>query len=71
MFYGKHACHALSSEKNNTLLIKRVKRGNDVGKAQGIGGDNGRKGGGKSSSAKTTKSIQHNSAELSTKIEKN
>jgi hypothetical protein len=42
--FDKHEYHALTSEQNNTLRIKRLKRGH-VGNGQGGGGDNNGKGG--------------------------
>jgi hypothetical protein len=64
-FYEKHEYHALSSEQNNNIRLKRVKRGH-VGKAQCGGGRDG-KGGGKGSHTVTIKSMHRTISELGAK----
>jgi hypothetical protein len=60
-FFEKHEYHALTSEQNNTLCIKRPNRGH-AGNGQGCGGNNNGKGGGKVPQAVNLKSMSRSIA---------
>jgi hypothetical protein len=51
-FFEKHEYHALTPEQNNTLWIKRLKRGH-IGNDQGYGGNGNGNGNGKGPTLKS------------------
>jgi hypothetical protein len=65
-FFEKHEYNALIPEQNNTLRLKRLKRGH-VGNSQGGGGTDNAKGNGK---GPTLKSLNRSIATLATKFDK-
>jgi hypothetical protein len=65
-FFEKHEYHALAPDQNNTLMLKRLKRGH-FGKGHTENGNDNGKNSGKGT---TIKSLTRSIAAMSTKIDK-
>jgi hypothetical protein len=65
-FFEKHEYNALTPDQNNTLRLKRLKRGHVVNSHTGTGNKNGKNNG----KGATIKSLARSIAALSTKIDK-